>query len=121
MSEFHWESVGSYVNPVLNYLQHGFNEVNAIQGLAIALIIVILMKSWKQWLSLSFSAAVLHAVLDAIVPIVKNPNAAHMPPIMTPSYWQYLAALFVGYLIIIAVFFSVKKALLPHTVAASKK
>jgi hypothetical protein len=102
-------SVGTYLNPLLDYLQNGFDRVNAAQGLAIALIAVILMRKWVQWPSVAFAATFVHAIVDAALPIIAGQSAVKLPPIMEPIYWQYLAALYVGYLIVIAMFFAVKR------------
>jgi hypothetical protein len=109
MEPLELNSVGTYLNPVLEYLQVGFDRVNAAQGLAIALIATILMRKWLQLPSLAFAATVLNAVVDAIVPIVAGRTSVRLPPVMEPSYWQYLAAMFVGHFIVIGIFFSLKK------------
>jgi hypothetical protein len=40
------------------------------------------------------------------------------PDLLQLSYWKTAAALFLGYLVVIAVFFAIKKNLLPKSGAA---
>jgi hypothetical protein len=112
MDEQRLNSVGSFLNPVLDYLQMGFNQVNAAQGLAIALLAAILMRRWFQLPMVALLATIGHAVIDTAIPIVAGRSALKLPPLVEPAYWQYLAALFAGYLIIVALFYLAKRGLM---------
>jgi ABC-type glycerol-3-phosphate transport system permease component len=44
--------------------------------------------------------------------VVAYHSAFRLPPLMEPHYWRYAAVLFVGYLIVIGVFFFIKRLFL---------
>jgi len=101
-------SLGSYLNPILTFLQKGFDQVNAVQGLLIALFATVLMARWAQLFAIALGASLVNIVADTIVPIVTKHADIKLPPIMQPSFWNYAASLYVGFVIIIAMFFAVK-------------
>lgn len=96
----------------MNFLRTGFNEVNAVQGLLIALIATVLMSSYKQIFAYAFGAALIHVVMDVMLPVLARGGTFRLPPLLEPAYWQYVATLFVGFLIIILLFFFLKRTFL---------
>src|SRR5882757_525623 len=104
-------SLGSLLNPVLEFLQDGFDKVNAVQGLLIALFAMVLMRRWAQLFAIALLASLVNIVLDTAIPIVARGAAIKLPPIMTAPFWQYATSLFVGFVIIVAMFFAVKSVL----------
>jgi hypothetical protein len=112
MDDLGLNSVGQYLNPLLDWLQSGFNQVNAAQGLAIALLAAVLMSKWLQLPMVTLLATIVHAVIDAAIPIIAGRSAVKLPPLVEPAYWQYLSALFAGYLIIVSVFFLAKRGVM---------
>jgi hypothetical protein len=107
------ESLGSILNPVLEFLQSGFDKVNAVQGLLIALFATVLMRKWGQLFLIAFGATVIYVIVNAAVPIVMKNAEIKLPPIMTVPFWQDGLSFFVGFIIIIAMFFAVKQVLFP--------
>lgn len=103
------ETVQSWANQALEFMQGGFYSVNGPQGLIIALLAVVIMQNWKQWLTLSAMATICYAVIEAVKPIVFGKGELKLPPIVEPNYWLQVGTLFAGLGIIIAMFFAVKK------------
>jgi hypothetical protein len=101
-------SLGAYLNPILAFLQKGFDQVNAVQGLLIALFATVLMARWAQLFAIALGASLVNIAADTIVPIVTRHADIKLPPIMHPSFWNYAASLYVGFVIIVAMFFAVK-------------
>jgi hypothetical protein len=114
------ESFGSIFNPILEFLQDGFNKVNAAQGLLIALFATVLMRRWSQLFFISFAASIVHVVTDTAIPIVMNGAAIKLPPVLEPEFWRYAVALFVGFVIIIAMFFAVRQVIAPQRKSQGK-
>lgn len=102
------ETIQSYATQALEFLQGGFYSVNGPQGLIIALLAVVIMQKWGQWLTLTLGATICYAVVEAVKPIVLGKGELKLPPVVEPSYWMQLGALFVGLAVIIAMFFAVK-------------
>ncbi|MDX2234741.1 MAG: hypothetical protein NW200_09605 [Hyphomonadaceae bacterium] len=103
------DQLQSYLSAALDFLQQGYNQVNGPQGLIIALLAVVVMQSWGQLLAITLASTVAYAVVEAVRPIVLEGGALKLPPVTEPSYWVFVAALYVGLLVIIAMFFAVKR------------
>lgn len=103
------ETIQSWANQVLEFMQGGFYAVNGPQGLVIALLAVVLMKDWKQLLTLTAMATICYAIIEAVKPIAFGKGDIKLPPVVEPAYWLQVGGLFVGLGIIIAMFFAVKK------------
>jgi hypothetical protein len=114
------ESMQSYVDAALAFLNEGYNQVNGPQGLIIGLLAVVIMQSWGQWLAITVGATVTYAVVEAVRPIIFDGGALKLPPVTDPAYWGTLASLYVGLLVIIAMFFAVKKVLFMRGAAKAK-
>lgn len=102
------EQLQSYVTQGMEFMQGGFYAVNGPQGLIIALLAVVIMRNWGQWLTLTLGATICYAVVEAVKPIILGKGELKLPPVVEPSYWLQVAALFVGLAVIIAMFFAVK-------------
>jgi hypothetical protein len=101
------------VNSVIDFFREGFQHVNAVEGLIIALVAAFLMSHWKRLWIVALGATVVNLILDVLIPVVANHADFRLPPdMMQPSYWRYALTLYVGYLIVIAIFFFIKKMLL---------
>lgn len=105
------ETIQSLFNQLLAFMQGGFYAVNGPQGLIIALLAVVIMQNWSQWLPLTLGATICYAVVEAVKPIIFGSGELKLPPVVEPDYWMSLGGLFVGLAIIIAMFFAVKKVL----------
>ncbi len=101
-----------YANQALDFLQLGFNRVNAIQGLLIALGAAYLLHEWRRLPVIALGAVFAHVAFSFLVAVAGQGGAIKLPPLVEPSYWRYLASLFVGYLFIVAVFFALKRMLM---------
>src|SRR5688572_19707930 len=95
----------NYLDQAVSFLREGFNNINQVQGLLIALAATIFMQSWRQWLPISLLAVIIHIAVDLLAPVLAENAAFRLPPLMEPEFWRSAGALFVGYLIVIAVFF----------------
>ena len=92
-------------------LQSGFYKVNAIQGLVIALLAAVVMTKWARLFVLAFVAVLAHVVIDMTLPLLSG-GSFRLPPVVELGYWQYIGTLYLGYVVVIAMFFLIKKVLL---------
>ena len=102
----------SYFQQFLDYLREGFQHVNAIQGLIIALVAAYVMPKWGRIWFIALGAVVVHIVADMLLPVIVNHVAFQLPPLVEQSYWHYVLALYLGYLVAIGFFFFIKKNLI---------
>jgi len=96
-------------NDFVAYLQAGFAQVNVLQGLLIALIAAFMMHQWSSVIFFALGATVVHILVDVMVPVLANGAPFRLPPLVEGDYWRYLLTLYVGYLLVITVFYIVKR------------
>ena len=91
-----------------DYMQTGFYRVNAIQGLLIAIVAAYVMPKWSRLFVVALGATLTHVVFDVMIPVLGRNAAFRLPPLVDVEYWRYLLALYVGFVIIIPIFYLVK-------------
>ncbi len=96
----------------LDVMRAGFDSVNAVQGLIIAALAALIMTSWKRLPTFVVAATLLHVIVDVLLPVVSGGAALRLPDILALTFWREVAFLVVGYLIVIAVFYLLRRLLL---------
>jgi hypothetical protein len=102
----------NYVNQALDFLREGFHQVNAIEGLIIALFAAYVMRAWSRLWFVALGATIANLIADVILPVIVNHTAFQLPDMVNEPYWRHAAALYVGYLVVVTVFFFLKKNVL---------
>ena len=103
------------VNTVWDFFRAGFNQVNAVEGLVIALIAALFVPAWSRVWAVALGAVLVTVILNVMLPVLADHATFHLPPLMEPGFWRFMAVLFVGYLIVIGVFFFLKRLFLRET------
>ena len=106
------DQVMHFLNVILSFLREGFNNVNAVEGLVIALVAAIIAPAWDRVWAVALGATVVHLVIDTLIPVIANHAAFRLPQIMELPYWRTALSLFVGYLIVISVLMFIKRMFL---------
>jgi uncharacterized protein YacL len=117
------DSAQYYLHEIMDFFRQGFHEgfehVNAILGLVIALIAAYMLSSWKRIWAMTLGATVVHLIAEVMLPVVANHSRFELPPnLIELSYWRAAAALYLGYLIVIGVFFFIKRNVMPRAATA---
>jgi hypothetical protein len=109
----------NFWNDFMAYLNTGFAQVNVVQGLLIAIVAAFMMYSWGSVFAVAIGAVVVHVLVDALLPVLNNAGEFRLPPVVDGEYWKYLLALYLGYIVVISVFFVIKRVLVSarHSVA----
>ena len=102
----------AFWNDVNAYMQSGFAQINALQGLLIAIGAAYFLYSWSNVFVVAVAAVVVHVIVDVMLPVLANGAAFHLPPLVDGDYWRFLLTLYVGYVIVITVFYIVKRVVL---------
>jgi len=98
---------------IWNFFEAGFEHVNAIEGLVIALVAALLVPAWHRLWAVALGATIVNLVIDTLIPVVAYHQQFQLPPnLLMASYWIHAAVLFVGYLVVIGVFFFIKRLFL---------
>jgi hypothetical protein len=102
-----------------NGLREGFAHVNGALGLIIALVGAYMLHHWKRLWAVALGATLIHLIAEVMIPVLANQTRFALPnDLLQMSYWRTAAALYLGYLVVIMVFFVIKKTVLPKAAAA---
>jgi len=118
------EHVSGYLHDILYFfkdgIREGFAHVNGALGLLIALYAAYQLSAWKRIWAVALGATLAHLVAVIILPVLVNEGTFRLPPdLLELSYWKTAAALFLGYLVAIAVFFALKTQFLSKGASAA--
>ena len=102
------EWIQQFIAAVNDYMQTGFYKVNALQGLLIAIVAAYMLPKWSRLFVIALGATLMHVVFDVMLPVLARNAAFRLPPLVDVEYWRYVLALYIGFLIIIPVFYLVK-------------
>jgi hypothetical protein len=103
-----------------NGLRDGFAHVNGALGLIVALVGAYTLNSWKRLWAVALAATLVHLVAEVMIPVLANQTRFALPSdLLSMTYWRTALALYLGYLLVIALFFVVKKNVLPKAAKAS--
>ena len=91
------------LDALLGFARDGFDQVNAVQGLIIALVAALLLPSWRRLPVFVIGAA------DLLLPVVAAGASQRLPDVLEFYFWRYVATLLIGYLIIIAIIMVIKR------------
>ena len=102
-----FDSIGAFLTGVFGLAQGGFDGVNQVTGLLIAIIAALLMPAWSRLWATALGAALVHVAIGVLRPVLDG-GAFALPDLLALPFWMSLLALFLGYAIVIAVFFFLK-------------
>ena len=102
-----FDSIGAFLTGVFGLAQGGFDGVNQVMGLLIAIIAALLMTAWSRLWATALGAALVHVAIGVLRPVLDG-GAFVLPNLLTLGFWMSVLALFLGYAIVIAVFFLIK-------------
>jgi len=101
------ETITGLFQQLLELAQAGFSGVNQVLGILIALVATLALHNWRDLTRMAAGAAVIHVIINAVLPLLNGEEFA-LPNVVSLEFWLALLALFLGYLIMIALFFFVK-------------
>lgn len=102
-----FDSIGVFLNGLFDLAQGGFDGVNQVMGLLIAVIAALIMPAWRRLWATALGAAFVHILVGIVRPMLDG-GALVLPALLTLGFWMSVLALFLGYAIVIAVFFFIK-------------
>lgn len=101
-----------FLNEVGAFFQAGFDQINGVQGVIIALVAALVMPDWRRLPAFTLGAAVVHVLVDLLLPVIADGAALRFPDIVELDFWRYVAVLLAGYLVALAALMLVRKLLL---------
>ncbi len=112
------DTILNFFAPGLDLLRSGFNQVNAVLGLIIALIASFQLSAWKKLWEIALAALVFHIVALTLAPAIDHGASIRLPALLNLTTWHNWLAIYVGYIILIAVFFFLRTRLLKPVTAS---
>jgi hypothetical protein len=101
-----------FLDEAMAFLRGGFNQVNAILGILIALFAAFQLAGWRKLWEMALVAVLIHVVALMLAPVIANGAPIRLPPILEVGWLRNLLAIYVGYIILIALFFFLRMKLL---------
>ncbi len=101
------DTIIGFFQQVFELAQAGFSGVNQVLGLIIALVGALIMVTWRDLWRTAAGAAVIHVLIGAVLPMLDGGQFT-LPNVMTLTFWIMLLGLFLGFAVVIALFFFVK-------------
>ena len=101
-----------FLSEVGAFFQAGFDQINGVQGVIIALVAALIMPDWRKLPAFTLGAAVVHVLVDVLLPVVAHGAPLRFPDIVELDFWRYVAALLAGYFVALAALMLVRKLLL---------
>ena len=102
-----FDSIGAFLTGLFNLAQGGFDGVNQVMGLLIAVIAALIMPGWSRLWATALGAAFIHILIGVVRPMLDG-GALVLPALLSLDFWMTVLALFLGYAIVIAVFFFIR-------------
>ncbi|MBA3050869.1 MAG: hypothetical protein KKE42_01170 [Alphaproteobacteria bacterium] len=102
-----FDSIGAFLTGVFGLAQGGFDTINQVTGLIIAVIATFMMPSWGRLWATSLGSALVFILVGLLRPLLDG-GAFVMPPLLTMTFWMTVLALFLGFAVVIAVMFFIK-------------
>jgi hypothetical protein len=99
-------------NSLTAYTQAGFHEINAIQGLLIAIIAALMLHRWAGVFAIAVGATVTHLFVDMLLPVLADNAPFRLPNMVEGAYWRYALTLYLGYIVVISIFYIIKRSLI---------
>ncbi|MDO9587833.1 MAG: hypothetical protein Q8R45_14245 [Brevundimonas sp.] len=100
-------SIGAFLTGLFGLAQGGFDTVNQVTGLIIAVIAALMMPAWSRLWATSLGAAFVFILIGLLRPMLDG-GALVMPALLTMTFWMTVLALFLGFAVVIAVMFFIK-------------
>lgn len=111
------DMISHYLDTVLELFRSGFNQVNALLGLIIALIASFQLSAWKKLWEMALAALAFHIVALMLAPSIDHGAPIRLPALVDLTTWRNWLAIYVGYVILIALFYFLRTRLLKPAAA----
>lgn len=103
----------AYLDQAVAVLTEGFGQLQSNpKGLIIALIATLFMRSWGQWIPAGVISVVVYVIIEHFAPVLAGSSEFGLPPLMEAAFWTRTGILLVGFLIVIGIFFFVKRIIM---------
>jgi len=107
-----WPTVQIWIAWIWEYFRTGFHDVNQILGLLIAIGAAYSLGRYSRIFVIALGALAVYVIAEVMLPVLANHAEFRLPNMVAQDYWQRMAAIYAGFLLIITVFYVVKRVVL---------
>lgn len=101
-----------YVNWTSDFFKTGFAQINLTLAVLVAFYWAWRMSSWSSLVTTALGAVIMHIVAIVLAPMIDHNGPVHIPAVQDPNFWRFVAALFLGYTVVIGVLFLLKSMIM---------
>ena len=101
------DSIGALLTGLFGLAQGGFDTINQVTGLVIAVIAALMMPAWSRLWATALGSAFVFILVGLVRPMLDG-GAFVMPALLTLNFWMTVLALFLGFAVVVAVMFFIK-------------
>lgn len=105
------DAVLQFLNDVVVLFRSGFNQVNMLLGIAIALVASFQLSAWRYLWKTALAALGFHIVASVVAPVIDHGARLQLPPLLDLATWRNWLAIYVGYVILITLFYFLRTQL----------
>ncbi len=105
------QQLSVYFNQAAALAAQGFDTVNSMQGIIIAVVAAGLMRRYNQVLGWTVGATLAHEVANIVRRHLAH-DASPLPNFGDVAYWKLVGIRFIGYLVAISVVYLVRRLVL---------
>lgn len=90
------------------YFHQGLPHLNFVQGIVIAIVGGLMVRSIASLFAVAFLAVIVHILADALIPTVMASAPFVLPP-LNAAFLHYVVTLYIAYLVVIGVIYVIKE------------
>lgn len=105
------QQLTEYFNQACALAAQGFDTVNSVQGIVIAVIAAGLMRRYNQIVGWTIGATLVHEATNIVRRVLAH-DASPLPNFGDVTYWKLVGIRFVGYLVAISIIYLIRRLIL---------
>jgi len=105
------QQLTEYLNQASALATQGFDTVNSVQGIVIAVIAAGLMRRYSQIIGWTLGATVVHEAVNIVRHVLAH-DPSPLPNFADVNYWKLVGIRFVGYLVAISIIYLIRRLVL---------
>jgi hypothetical protein len=95
-------------NQAVTLAHQGFNTVDSVQGIVIAVVAAAVMRRYSQIIGMAIVATIIHEIVT-IARVAIAGGAIHLPDVTNMEVLKLIAVRFVGYFVVISLVYMVRR------------
>lgn len=109
------DQVKAILSPAYAFVHGAFADVKSqVVALVIALLAALVMKGWGRIWAMTLACVVVQLLIVMFLPVIQGGRFV-IPDFLTAAFWAHALGLYVGFLLVLAFFYFLKRNVLKLT------